>query len=169
MALVRGPFDIEWGANTLLDIQEISLDYSVTTNDYNTVDNRTYTVDGPMTSTVTLTFLASDVASLAAVLPQYHVANGGTLSSGETVTDPDGAIDVVAASCDTEIVYNDLDVISCGSPGQVFRLLNARTRIDAMEFADNAIRTVSVIFVGEPDQGVANIQFFKEGTISPVS
>lgn len=169
MSLVRGPFDLKWGSNTLKDVSEISLDYSQDSNEYNTVDNRRYTIDGPIAASVTLTFLASDVPALAAVLPQYHVANGEELSSGETVTDAEGAIDIVAASCDTTPVYNDLDVISCGNPGQVFRLKNARTKIDSMEFADNAVRTVSVLFVGEPDQGVGSIQFFTEGTITAAS
>lgn len=169
MALVRGPFDLKWGANTLQDVSEISLDYEQETNDYTTVDNRRYTIDGAINASVTVTFLGSDVAALAAVLPQYVVDNGGTLSTGETVTDADGALDVLAASCENEPVYNNLDVISCGTNGQVFRLVNARTRIDSMEFADNAVRTVTVAFVGEPAQGEANIQFFKENGISPVS
>lgn len=169
MALVKGPFDIEWGNNTLEDISEISLDYSQDSSEYPTVKNVVYTVDTAIRASVTLTLLASDVAALAAVLPQYHVANGGTMSSGEIVADPEGAIDVKSAACDDEPVYNDLDIISCGNPGQVFRLKNARTKIDSMEFADNAIRTVSVMFVGEPESGVANIQFFKEGTINVVS
>lgn len=167
--LVRGPFDLRWGENTLVDVSEISLDYDQDTNDYTTVDNRRYTIDGAITASVELTFLASDVASLAAVLPQFHVINGGTLSSGETVTGVDGALDVVAASCDSDPVYNDLDVISCGSNGQVFRLKNARTRISGMEFEDNAVRTVTVAFVGEPEAGVGNIQFFREDDITAVS
>jgi hypothetical protein len=169
MALVRGPFDLKWGSNTLKDVSEISLDYSQDSNEYSTVDNRKYTIDGAITASVTLTFLGSDVAALAVVLPQYHVANGEELSSGETVSDPEGAIDIVAAKCDTIAVYNDLDVISCGVPGQVFRLKNARTKIDSMEFADNAVRTISVQFLGEPEQGVGSIQFFTEGTISAAS
>lgn len=169
MALVKGPFEIEWGNNTLEDISEISLDYSQDSNQYPTVKNQTYTVDGPIQASVTLTLLASDVSALAAVLPQYHVANGGTMSSGETVNNTDGAIDVKSAACDDEPVYNDLNIISCGNPGQVFRLKNARTKIDSMEFADNAIRTISVQFLGEPESGVANIQFFKEGTLTVVS
>lgn len=169
MALVKGPFDLKWGSNTLVDVSEISLEYDQDSNDYTTVDNRSYTIDGAINSSVSLTFLASDVAALAAVLPQYHVAPGGTLSSGETVSGEDGAIDVVAASCDSDPVYNDLDVISCGLNGQVFRLKNARTKIESMEFADNAVRTVTVSFIGEPDAGVANIQFFRENDITTVS
>lgn len=166
MALVRGPFDLKWGDNTLVDVSEISLEYEQETNDYTTIDSRRYTIDGAITASVELTFLASDVAALATVLPQYHVASGDQLSSGETVSGEDGAIDVVAASCDNDPVYNDLDVISCGTNGQVFRLKNARTRISSMEFADNAVRTVTVAFVGEPDAGVGNIQFFRENDIS---
>lgn len=169
MSLVRGPFDLKWGSNTLVDVSEISLEYEQESNDYNTVDNRRYTVDGAITASVSVTFLASDVDTLAAVLPQYHVPNGGTLSSGETVTGTAGAIDVVAASCDTEPVYNDFDAIACGTNAQVFRLKNARTKIESMEFADNAVRTVTVQFVGEPDAGVATIQFFRENDITSVS
>ena len=169
MALVKGPFELRWGANTLTDVSEISLEYEQESNDYSTVDNRKYTVDGAISASVSLTFLASDVAALAVVLPQYHVANGGTLSTGETVNDANGAIDVVAASCATAPVYDDLEVISCGTNGQVFRLVNARTKIDSMEFADNAVRTVTVMFVGEPAVGDASIQFFSETGIAVVS
>lgn len=169
MALVKGPFDLKWGANTLVDVSEISLDYEQESSDYTTVDNRRYTIDGAINASVTLTFLGSDVAALAAVLPQYHVPAGGQLSSGETVSGTEGAIDVVAASCDGDPVYNDLNIISCGTNGQVFRLKNARTKIDSMEFADNAVRTVTVAFIGEPDAGVGNIQFFRENDITAVS
>lgn len=169
MALVRGPFDIKWGANTLVDVSEISLDYSQDSNDYTTMDNRRYTIDGAISASVTLTFLKSDVEALATVLPQYHVAAGGTLSSGETVSGPAGAIDVVAASCDTDPVYNDLNVISCGTNGEVFRLKNARTKIDSIDFADNAVRTVGVVFIGEPEVGDGAIQFFRENDITSVS
>jgi len=167
--LVKGNFEIKWGANELFDISEISLDFEQNSNDYETVQGQTYTIEGAIKASVSLTLLKSDVESLAVVLPQYYVANGSQLSSGETVTDAAGAIDVKAASCDTAPTYNDLDVISCGDPGDVFRLKNARTIIDSMEFADNAVRTVTVKFVGEPEAGVANIQFFKEGTLSTVS
>lgn len=170
MALVRGPFDLQWGSNTLVDVSDIKLDYSQDSNDYTTVDNRKYTIEGGITATVTLDFLSSDVAALAAVLPQYHVPNGGTLSSGETVTGSEGAIDIVAAvGCTFDPVYNDLDVIACGTNSQVFRLKNARTKIDSMEFTDNAVRTVSVQFIGEPSAGIGVIQFFREDDISSVS
>ncbi len=169
MALVKGPFDLKWGVNTLVDVSEISLNYDQNTNDYTTVDNRRYTIDGTITATVELTFLASDVAALAVVLPQYFVATGSRLSSSELVTDTAGAIDVVAASCNSTTVYNDLDVTSCGTAGQVLRLKRARTRISGMEFADNAVRTVTVEFVGEPLVGVGNIQFFKKNGIGAVS
>lgn len=167
--LVKGNFEIKWGANSLLDISEISTDYSQNSNDYETVQGATYTVEGAIKASVTLTLLKSDVASLAVVLPQYFVANGETLSTGETVNSTDGAIDVKAAACDAAPIYNDLDVISCGEPGDVFRLKNARTVIDSLDFADNSVRTIGIKFVGEPVSGTANIQFFKEGALPAIS
>lgn len=167
--LVRGPFTVKWGANTLEDITEVSLDYEQETNDYTTIDNRRYTIDGAINASVSVTLLKSDVAALAMVIPQYVVANGGLMSSGETVTSADGAIDVLAASCENDPVYNDLDIIGCGANAEVFRLKNARTRIDSMELADNSVRTVTVVFVGEPASGEANVQFFKQNGLSVVS
>lgn len=90
------------------------------------------------------------------------------MSTGETVNEANGAIDVLALDCDDEPVYNDLDIISCANPGQVFRLVNARTKLDSIEF-DDKIRKVMVKFIGEPAQGDGNVQFFKEGTINVVS
>lgn len=168
MALVRGPFDILWGGNTIQNIEEIEVEYEQDSEDYTTVQHQTYELDGPIKSTVTLTFLASDVSALAAVVPQYHVPNGGVMSTGETVNNADGAIDVVALDCDTAPVYNPLDIVSCANPGNVFRLVNARTKLDSIEF-DDKIRKVMIKFIGEPAQGDGNVQFFKEGTINVVS
>lgn len=168
MALVRGPFDLKWGDNTLLNIEEISVDYEQDSEDYTTVQHQSIQLDGPIKASVTLTLLASDVAALSVVLPQYHVNNGDVLSTGETVNEAYGAIDVVALDCDDTPVYNDLDIISCANPGEVFRLVNARTKLDSIEF-DDKVRKVMVQFVGEPAQGDGSVQFFKEGTINVVS
>lgn len=168
MALVRGPWDVQWGDNTVVQVEEISTDFEQDSEDYTTVQHQTYELDGAIKASATLTLLGTDIAALAAVLPQYHVPNGGTMSTGEVVSDPDGAIDVKAAECDESPVYDDLDITSCGNPGQVFRLKNARTKIDSIDF-DDKVRKVVVKFIGEPDEGEANVQFFKEGTINPVS
>ncbi len=168
MALVKGPFDISWGGNTLTQIEEIETEYEQDSEDYSTVQHQTFELDGSIKATVTLTLLASDVPALAIVLPQFHVANGEVMSTGETVNDAAGAIDIAAASCDESPVYHDLDITSCANPGQVFRLVNARSKLESIEF-DDKIRKVMVKFVGEPAPGEANVQFFEEGTIAVVS
>jgi hypothetical protein len=169
MALVRGPFDVKWGNTTLLDISEISIEFEQESNDYTTIDNRRYTIDGAITATVSATFLKSDVPTLAAVLPQYYVPQGGTMSTGESVTGINGGIDLVAASCESDPVFNNLEITACGTNGQVLRLVNARTKVDGMEIADNSVMTVTVMFVGEPAAGVATLQMFGENDLSVVS
>ena len=67
MALVRGPFDIAWGGNTLVNIEEIEVEYEQDSEDYTTVQHQTFELDGPIKSTVTLTLLASDVPALSVV------------------------------------------------------------------------------------------------------
>ncbi len=161
--LVKGPFSIKWGANPVVDVSEIGFNYDVATNDYQTVDGRTYTVDGAITASIDLTLLASDVEALSAILPQYYVAEGQKMSTGETAPEG-GAIDIVAAQCDTTNTNYDLDIISCN--GEVTRLVNARTSLSTVDIADNALRTVTVTFRGEPEQGEGIIQFFKNASES---
>lgn len=161
--LVTGKFDLTWGNNTLTDIEEIAIDYEQASEDFSTVQHYTYEVDGAIKATVTLTLLASDIPSLAAVLPQYFVAENGTLSTGESVDTSVGAIDVVS-NCD-ESTFNDLEIVSCNNPGQVLRLVNCRTKIDSIT-NDAMIRKVLVKFVGQAPQGQAPIQFFMQGGIS---
>lgn len=168
MALVRGPYDLTWNGSTLSTIEEISVDYAQDSEDYTTVQHQTFELDGPIKASVTLTLLASDVAALRLVLPQYHVANGGTLSTGERVSEANGAIDVKALDCEDAVVYSDLDINACGSQSSVFRLVNARTRLDGVEF-DDKVRKVMVKFIGEPAQTEATIQFFEENSIAVVS
>lgn len=161
--LVKGPFSIKWGKNPILDVSEIGFNYDVATNDYETVDGRTYTIDGAITASIDLTLLASDVEALSTILPQYYVPEGQKMSTGETAPEG-GAIDIVAAQCDTTNTNYDLDIISCN--GEVTRLVNARTSLSTVDIADNALRTVTITFRGEPEQGEGIIQFFKNASES---
>lgn len=161
--LVKGPFSIKWGENPILDVSEIAFNYDVATNDYETVDGRTYTIDGAITASIELTLLSSDVEALSTILPQYYVAEGKKMSTGETAPEG-GAIDIVAASCDTTNTNYNLDIISCA--GEITRLVNARTSLSTVEIADNSLRTVTITFRGEPAQGKGIIQFFKNASES---
>ena len=161
MSLVKGPFNFKWGANTLSNVSDISVDYSVDTSDTSTLDGNKFTIQTGMSATVTLTLLDNDIASLATVLPQYYVPKGGTLSTGETVTQDHGAIDIKAASCTTSEIYNQLDIYACGSNAQVLRLVRARTQVDSIDIGDG-LRTVAVMFIGEPNSGQAVMQLLQD-------
>lgn len=164
--LVKGPFAVKWGNNTLTDVQDYSFDYSVDSNDYTTLDGHKTTLEGAISATVSIQLLRSDVEALATVLPQYYVAQGDTMSTGETVANSTGAIDIVAASCNTTPVYNNLDIISCGTNATVVRLVNARTTIDSIDLQDSTVLTFTVKFVGEPAYGDAAVQVFTSATDS---
>lgn len=166
--LIRGPFELKWGDNVISDVEEVSVEHEVDTEDYSTVQGRTIELDGAYKVTATLTLLASDIPTLAVLLPQYFVANGQVMSTGETVNNADGAIDVKAASCDETLIFNNLDIISCANPANVLRIVNARTRIDGIEI-DSKIQKVMVRFVGESAVDEATVQFFRQGTINVVS
>lgn len=165
MAIVRGPFEIEWGDNPVVQVESIELDYNQDTADYVTVQHQTYEVEGSLKANVSIVLLGNDIEALAVVLPDWHVPNGGTMSSGETVDDPAGAIDYGSIGCESQ-TYNDLDISSCANPAEVFRLKNARTRIDGVEY-DDKVRKVTVRFVGEAQPGDAVFQFFKAGSLTP--
>jgi hypothetical protein len=167
--LVRGPYTLKWGENTIEGVTEISLNYDVATNDYETVQGQTFTVDGAITASVELTLLYSDVDSLRLLFPQYYKAKGETMSTGEKVTADEGAIDIEAAKCgDTDILY-PLDILSCNE--EVFRLTNAKTSLSGMNIDGSAARTVTVTFRGMPAEegAIAPVQLFPEDGIEPQS
>lgn len=166
--LVKGPFNLKWGDNTIQDVEEIEVDSEISRDDFETVQGKTITVDGSRKATVKLTLLASDIPALAAIMPQYFVPNGQVLSTGETVNHAEGAIDIAAAvACDQSEITNNLDIIACGSPADVTRLVNARTSFEDIEF--DKIRKVGITFIGQPEGDEGIIQFFRQGTINVVS
>lgn len=167
MALVKGPFDLQWGSDTLAGIEALDVTYEVSSDDLETIQGNTYTIFGGHKVSAEATFLESDVASLAVVLPQYFVANAGTLSTGETVSDPAGAIDIVPGGVASPETHG-LIITGAGSPGQVARIVNASTEISGFEI-DKTIRKVKVKFSGEAGVDQATLQFFKEGAVSGVS
>ena len=164
--LVKGPFTVKWGSNTLNDVQDYSFDYSVDSNDYTTLDGRKTTLEGAISASVSIQLLKSDVAALAVVLPQYYVPQGGTMSTGEVVANASGAIDVSAASCNTTPVFNNLDIISCGTEATVVRLVNTRTTIDSVDLQDSTVLTFTVKFTSEPAAGDGTVQVFTSATDS---
>ena len=145
MALVKGPFNFKWGTQELHNVSEISVDYTVDSSDTTTLDGNRFSVQTGMGMSVTLTLLDNDVAALATVLPQYYNAATNT-------------IDIAAASCDTIEQYDDLEVTSCGTGAEVLRLKRARTQVDSIDIGDG-LRSVAIMFVGEPLAGGPIVQF----------
>lgn len=168
MGRVHSPFTIKWGDNTIVGVENVDVTYTINDSSYNLLDNRVVRIDGAREAIAQVTLLETDVASLAALLPQNFVDNGGVMSTGETVSEANGALDFTASDCGASIVHNDFDVIGCGAPGEVFRLVNARSRFSSVE-VDGTIMKVIVEFIAEPANGEAAIQRFKDGTISVVS
>lgn len=168
MSLVKGPFTIKWGDNTIEDIEAIEVEHVIDSEEFATVQGQNIEVDGNYKATAIITLLKSDIPALSAVLPQHFVANGGVMSTGETVNNADGAIDIKPGACSLSTVYNNLDVESCDSTASVFRIVNARTKVEAVEISDK-IQKVMIKFIGEPATDEASIQFFKKGTINVVS
>lgn len=165
MALVKGPFTLKWGSNTLTNVGEMSMNYDIESSDFKTIDGRTFKIEGAHSASVEVKLLESDVAAIRTILPQYYVAKNAKLSTGQTVNNDAGAIDIVAAKCDTATTNYDLDIISCN--GQVTRLVNARTALSTNDFEDNVLRTVTVTFTAEPKAGQAALQFFGDGHLTP--
>lgn len=164
--IIRGPFNVKFGANTLAEISTLKVAYTVDTTDTATVQGHKKRVFGAHMVTVTATFLQSDVPSLAVALPQYFVANGGVLSTGETVTDPNGAMDIVPGGCAAAANPLDLIITACGSNAEVFRVLGAVSEIAGVSI-DEKTRMVDVEFTGQNDG--ATIQMFNSDAISVIS
>lgn len=168
MAKVTSPFTIKWGDNTIVGVGNVDVTYTINDQSYNTFDNRVFRIDGAREAMAQVTILDTDVASLAALLPQNFVDNGEVMSTGETVSEANGAMDFVSADCGASTVYNDFDIVGCGNPGEVVRLVNARSRFSGVEL-DGTVRKVLIDFIAEPASGEAAVQMFKDSTIAVVS
>ena len=130
------------------------------------IDGSTITVKGAISASATITLLASDAATLSPILPQFAKAAGQTMSSGETVNTGKVAIDVLAGDCTTTDTKYDLDIISCGNPGEILRIKSCSTSLSGVDLENNQVRTVEITFTGEPAQGIAAIQAFEEGALT---
>lgn len=166
MALVKGPFTIKWGNNAVHDVEEIEFEYEVESNDYKTIDGRTYKIQGAINASVSLTLLSTDVASLGVFFNQYHVKKNSPLSTGETVNDEAGAIDIQAAKCNGVADTNyHLEIEAC--TGDITRLVNTKPEITNIEYADASVQKVTITFNAEPKQNQGVLQFFKKNGLTP--
>jgi hypothetical protein len=146
MSVIRGPWDIEVGGVILGGIETLDVKYDVKSDDFDSLQGNTYTIYGAHKNTIEATFLETDIAALAAALPQYHVANGGTLSTGEVVSDTNGAIDIVPGTTGS---VRDLIVVSADNPGQVIRFNDTLSEISGVE-TTTTIRKIKVKFTVQP-------------------
>lgn len=150
MARVKGPHAVKYGNNTISDVEELDIEWSTDTSDYDTIQGNKYTYDTSQSVVVTLTLLATDTAALAILLPQYYVASGATLSTGE-LAGVGGAIDVIPTGCVSLGNLKHLTITSCDETGtnHYLRIPDGTTRIDGVEFDGAGARKVMVQFRGE--------------------
>ena len=168
MARVKGPHTVKYGNSTISDIEELNVEWSQDSNDYDTIQGNKYTADTTGQVIATITLLANDVTALAVLLPQYFVASSGVLSTGETVTDAQGAIDVVPGGCVALGNLKHLTITSCDETGaqHVLRIPDGTTRIDGVEFDGAGARKVMVQFRGE---GTTIGQLYDSGAVTTIS
>ena len=155
--MFKGPFTVRFGATTITDVMDYSPTFDVTSNDYSTIDGRTSTITTGIRASVEVQLRGLTPSAVAAVLPQYYVAQGETLSTGQTVASEDGAIDIVPAACSEEDIANDLDIIDC-TGNLAVRINNAVASISSIDMQDGALLTITVAFTGQPGQGEAVAQ-----------
>jgi len=160
--MFKGPFTVRFGATTITDVMDYSPSFDVTSNDYTTIDGRTSTITTGIKASVELQLRGLTPSAVAAVLPQYFKANGETLSTGQEVTNADGAIDIVPAACSEEDIANDLDILDC-TGNLAVRINSAVATLSSIDMQDGALLTITVAFTGQPGQGEAVAQILGGG------
>jgi len=160
--MFKGPFTVRFGATTITDVMDYSPSFDVTSNDYTTIDGRTSTITTGIKASVELQLRGLTPSSVAAVLPQYFKANGEILSTGQEVTNADGAIDIVPAACSEEDIANDLDILDC-TGNLAVRINSAVATLSSIDMQDGALLTITVAFTGQPGQGEAVAQILGGG------
>lgn len=159
--LVTGPFTVKFGGVQLEDVSEISWDYSADSANPTTIDGRTYDIPTTTSASIDITLLGADIEVLCDIFPQYAVEAGGTMSTGETTTYK--AFDCKAMSaCGSIALNDDLEVIGCDT---TTRLINARVKINSIDYEDNVVQTIQLHFTGEPAVNQAVFQMYKNGSL----
>lgn len=166
--MFKGPFTVRFGATVITDVMDYSPSFDVTSNDYTTIDGRTTTITTGIKASVEIQLRGVTPSAVAAVLPQYFVAHGETLSTGQEVTNEDGAIDIVPAACSDDDIANDLDIVDC-TGNLAVRINNAVASISSIDMQDSSLLTITVAFTGQPNQGEAVAQILGGGDTSPES
>ena len=157
--IAKGPFNLKWGDDTLAEIETVEVDHEINSEGYEANSGNVYQIEKSRKFVIRVTLLATDLASLAVVLPQYFVAKNAQLADGTVVTNDDGALDIKNLGCSDVFVYHDLDISSCGSTAETFRLKNARSILRNIEIGK--IRKIVVEFIGEPVVGGSALQFIE--------
>lgn len=163
MSLVKGPFNLKWGEDTILDVESIDIEFDLEAETYTSNRGVTYELDRSVKVAVTLTLLATDIAALNIVLPQNHIPQGADLNPGESIADEEGAFQFLMPAFDDEIVYNNLEITPCSDNPQVLRIRDARSRLDGIE-NDGKVQKVRVKFLGEAKADRAAVQMFRTGS-----
>ncbi len=166
MTLIKGPFTIRYGDVTIEDIEEIELDQEITSTDYESAKGVNFEIDRTYKASATLTLLATDIALLAAILPQHVVPYGDTTSTGEVVEDLGGMIDIVPRKCNPVTLYAPLDIISCSNQSQKTRIVNCRAKFAGMDISSK-LQKIMVKFIGEAAPGQAVIQISRNAIPTP--
>lgn len=162
--MIKGPFTLQWGDNIIDDVEEIDLDVEATANDYETNMGVHFEIDKTNKAICTLTLLGSDLPIIEALLPQHFVPQGGTMSTGEVVSEEQGAFDWVPRKCNPSTVYHPLDIVSCSNQQQRTRLVNCRTKLAGYDITSK-LQKIMIKFIGEPAPNQGVIQMFRQ--ISP--
>src|SRR6478672_7792707 len=140
--IVIGPWDIEVGGTILGEIESLNFTYAVKSDTFDSLQGQSTTIYGAHSSEIEITLLDTDITSLKAAIPQYWVANGATLSTGEVITDANGGIDIVPGNTGTP---RDLILVSANNPGQVMRLNDTTSEISGVDVTAT-IRKIKVKF-----------------------
>ena len=148
MAVVNGPWTIQWGGVALLGVEEIDPEITREIVEYDVIDGSTKYVSGKAKAQVSLLLLDTNVTELAKSLADLHVADGGNLADGTVVAtaDTQGLIEI-ANQCAAAVTTADLVILDCTGEEYV-TVKAARAIFEAVEFDGQNAGKVRVKFVG---------------------
>lgn len=156
-----GPYKVKYGSVIFDDVTEVSWDYTADTNEQTMIDGRVKTLPTTTTASVDVTLYAADIQTLSLIFPQFAVPAGGTLSTGETTTEP--AFDALAMSaCGQADLTEDLEIIGCKV---TTRLVNAKAAISSIDYEDNITQNVTITFTGDQVAGQAVFQMYQNDSL----
>jgi len=136
-------WDLYVGTDKIEGVTEVTPNHSTDSSDITLINNSSFTVDGPATSSWDVSIADLGQTNLAKIIPQNVLAAGTQIPGQPTGTiasaDGDGVITFGTKDCEAVEVSEVARLVPCGKPQHTEWLFDATATLTGKEISDGVM------------------------------